>query len=106
MKTKALKAAFPYTIPIFAGFWFLALAYGILMNVNGFSFIYPMLMSLLIYGGSLEFIVVTMLMSPFAPLSACDASGAVETSILRNCHARPVPWHGMEKVLSDLRHVR
>ena len=70
MKTKAFKAALPYTIPIFAGFWFLALAYGILMNVNGFSFVYPMLMSLLIFGGSLEFIVVTMLMSPFAPVAA------------------------------------
>lgn len=70
MKTKAFKAALPYTIPIFAGFWFLALAYGILMNVNGFSFVYPMLMSLLIFGGSLEFIVVTMLMSPFAPMAA------------------------------------
>ena len=42
MQQKALKAAFPYTLPIFAGFWFLALAYGILMNVNGFSFVYPM----------------------------------------------------------------
>lgn len=70
MKRKAFKAAFPYTIPIFAGFWFLALAYGILMNVNGFSFVYPMLMSVLIFGGSLEFIVVTMLMSTFSPLSA------------------------------------
>ena len=79
MKTKALKAAFPYTIPIFAGFWFLALAYGILMNVNGFSFIYPMLMSLLIYGGSLEFIVVTMLMSPFAPLSALAVTLLVQS---------------------------
>ena len=79
MKTKALKAAFPYTIPIFAGFWFLALAYGILMNVNGFSFIYPMLMSLLIYGGSLEFIVVTMLISPFAPLSVLAVTLLVQS---------------------------
>ncbi len=70
MKRKALKTAFPYTIPIFAGFWFLALAYGILMNVNGFSFIYPMAMSLLIFGGSLEFIAVSLLMSAFAPVAA------------------------------------
>jgi 4-azaleucine resistance transporter AzlC len=70
LKIKALKAAFPYTLPIFAGFWFIALAYGIFMNVNGFSFIYPMLMSLLIFGGSLEFIAVTMLMSAFSPVSA------------------------------------
>ena len=70
MKSKAFKAAFPYTIPIFAGFWFLALAYGVLMNQSGFSFVYPMLMSLLIFGGSLEFIVVSMLLSAFAPLEA------------------------------------
>lgn len=38
------------------------------MKVSGFSFVYPMLMSLLIFGGSLEFITVEMLLSPFAPL--------------------------------------
>lgn len=68
MKLKALKTAFPYTIPIFAGFWFLGLAYGIYMNVSGFSFWYPMFMSLIIFGGSLEFVAVTMLLAPFAPL--------------------------------------
>ena len=34
MKWKALRAAFPHTLPIFAGFWFLALAYGIYMNAK------------------------------------------------------------------------
>jgi 4-azaleucine resistance transporter AzlC len=68
MKRKALKAAFPYTLPIFAGFWFLGLAYGIYMNVSGFSFVYPMVMSLVIFGGSLEFVAVSMLLSPFAPV--------------------------------------
>lgn len=68
MRLKALKAAFPSTLPIFTGFWFLGMAYGIYMKVSGFSFIYPMLMSLLIFGGSLEFITVEMLLSPFAPL--------------------------------------
>lgn len=68
MRRKALKAAFPCTIPIFTGFWFLGLAYGVYMKVSGFSFVYPMLMSLLIFGGSLEFVTVEMLLSPFAPL--------------------------------------
>ena len=66
--TKALKTAFPHTLPIFAGFWFLGLTYGIYMNVSGFSFVYPMLMSLTIFGGSLEFVAVTMLLAPFAPV--------------------------------------
>lgn len=68
MILKALKKAFPYTIPIFASFWFLGLAYGIYMNVSGFSFVYPMIMSLIIFGGSLEFVAAEMLLSPFAPL--------------------------------------
>ncbi len=68
MKWKVLKTAFPHTIPILAGFWFLGLAYGIYMNISGFSFWYPMIMSLVIFGGSLEFVAVTLLMSPFAPV--------------------------------------
>ena len=68
MRYKALKAAFPYTLPIFTGFWFLGMAYGIYANASGFSFLYPMFMSLLIYGGSLEFVTVEMLLSPFAPI--------------------------------------
>lgn len=40
---KALKAAFPHTIPIMTGFLFLGMTYGIYMNVLGFSFWYPML---------------------------------------------------------------
>lgn len=68
MVQKAFKTAFPYTLPVFAGFWFLGLAYGIYMNVSGFSFLYPCLMSLLVYGGSLEFVAVSMLLAPFAPL--------------------------------------
>lgn len=64
----ALKLAFPYTIPIMTGFCFLGLAYGIYMNILGFNFLYPTLMAALIFGGSLEFIAATMLLSPFAPV--------------------------------------
>ena len=67
-KLAALRAAFPYTVPIFAGVWFLAMAYGIQMSTSGFSFWYPMIMSAVIYGGSLEFVAVSMLLSPFAPV--------------------------------------
>ncbi len=68
VRRKAFRAAFPNTIPILAGFAFLGIAYGIYMNVSGFSFLYPMLMALVIFGGSLEFVAVSMLLAPFAPL--------------------------------------
>lgn len=68
MRIKALKAALPYTFPILAGYWFLGLSYGIYMCASGFSFWYPMIMAIVIFGGSLEFIAVALLLSPFAPL--------------------------------------
>lgn len=64
----ALKAAFPYTLPIFASFWFLGMTYGVYMHALGFSWLYPALMSLTIFGGSLEFVAASMLLSPFAPV--------------------------------------
>lgn len=66
----ALKAAFPYTIPIFAGFWFLGLAYGLLMNKSGFAFYWPMLMAMTIFSGSVEFVAVKMLLGSFHPLQS------------------------------------
>ena len=67
---KALKSAFPYTVPIFAGFLFLGMTYGIYMNVSRFSFWYPMFMSLTIFAGSAEFVAVNLLLGPFRPFQA------------------------------------
>ena len=64
----AFKAAFPHTIPIMAGFLFLGMSYGIYSSANGFSFVYPLLTSMLVFGGSLEFVTVSMLLGSFAPL--------------------------------------
>ena len=69
-KLKALKAAFPHTIPIMTGFLFLGMTYGIYMNVSGFGFWYPMLMSMTIFAGSMEFVTVNMLLGVFHPLQA------------------------------------
>ncbi len=65
MKTKAFKAAFPYTIPIAVGFLFLGMSYGFLMKSKGFSFWYPVCMSLFIYAGSMQFVTVDLLLSAF-----------------------------------------
>ncbi|UOQ84787.1 AzlC family ABC transporter permease [Gracilibacillus salinarum] len=68
--TAALRSAFPLTIPIMAGFIFLGIAYGIYMNSLGFHPIYPILMSLVIYSGSMEFLAATLLLATFNPLYA------------------------------------
>lgn len=53
---------FPHTLPILAGFLFLGFAYGLLMRTKGFSFLYPMCMAMTIFGGSLEYVTVSMLL--------------------------------------------
>ena len=67
---KALKAAFPYTIPVMTGYLFLGSAYGIYMNVSGLNVGYALLVSLVVYGGSLQFAATAMLTAAFAPLEA------------------------------------
>ncbi len=68
--TKAFRTAFPNTVPIFAGFLFLGIAYGIYMNTSGFSAAYPIVMSATIFAGSMEFVAVNLLLGAFDPLRA------------------------------------
>lgn len=70
MILKALRAAFPFTVPIFAGFWFIGLAYGVVMSVSGFSIWYPLVMSVVIFSGSMEFVTIGLLMGRFLPFDA------------------------------------
>lgn len=66
----ALLAAFPHTIPIMAGFLFLGATYGIFMNLSGFSFWYPFLISIVVFAGSMQFVAVNLLLGAFDPLQA------------------------------------
>ena len=70
MRHKALRAAFPYTLPICVGFLFMGMSYGFLMHSQGFPLLYPVLMSIFIFAGSMEFLTVELLLSAFAPLHA------------------------------------
>lgn len=66
----AFMSAFPATIPILAGFLFLGIAYGIFMNVSGFGAGYAIIMAILVFAGSMEFVAVSLLLGAFNPLGA------------------------------------
>ncbi len=72
--TNTISSAFRYgflkTTPILFGFLFLGVSYGIYMYSMGFSWGYTLALSALIYAGSMEFVTVAMLLSPFNPVSA------------------------------------
>ncbi len=61
MKRKALKAAFPLTLPVRAGYLFLGLGFGILLESKGFSFLWAFFMSIIIYAGSMQYAAIDLL---------------------------------------------
>ncbi|EMS73768.1 AzlC family ABC transporter permease [Ruminiclostridium cellobioparum] len=70
IKVKALKAAFPHTLPVLAGFLFLGVAYGILMKSIGYGAGWTFLMSFLVFAGSMQYVGITLLTATFNPLYA------------------------------------
>ena len=66
----ALKAAFPQTIPVLTGYFVLGLGYGIYVQSLGLPIWLPPLMGTVVYGGSLEFVLASLLLGNFSPLSA------------------------------------
>lgn len=75
---RAFKAAFPYTIPILAGFTFLGMSYGIYMSVSGFPVWFAPLISVTVFGGSMQFVMVNMLVGVFNPIQAFTVSLMVQ----------------------------
>ena len=67
---RALRAAAPQTLPVLAGYFVLGMGYGIYVQSLGLPVWMPMLMGTVVYGGSLEFVLASLLLSAFSPLSA------------------------------------
>lgn len=67
---KALRAAFPVTIPVLTGFLCLGVAYGILMSTRGYGVLWTGLMSAVAFCGSMQFVAITLLTQVFDPLQA------------------------------------
>ncbi len=67
---EAMKYAFKPTIPILTGFLFLGMTFGIYMHTLDHPWWIAVMMSALIFAGSMEFIAGVMLLGSFNPLSA------------------------------------
>lgn len=66
---RELKEAFPKTLPVLAGYLFLGMTYGILAVTSGLPAWVPVLTALIVYTGSMEFLLVSILLAPFNPFS-------------------------------------
>lgn len=63
-----IKKALVNTLPIMAGYIFLGFAFGLLVRSGGYPFWYPIVMSICIYSGALEFAAVPLLATSINPV--------------------------------------
>lgn len=55
---RAFRVAFPHTIPVLTGYLFIGMAFGVMIQEKGYNFWWAMLMSLLCYAGSGQYLAV------------------------------------------------
>lgn len=58
---KNFHFAFKQTIPVMMGYIFLGTAFGLMLNDAGYNFIWAFLISTVVYAGSMQFVMVTLL---------------------------------------------
>lgn len=65
----AIRAAFPRTLPVMAGYLVLGFGFGLLLQSKGYSFLWAFLMSLTIYAGSMQYVAIDLLTAGASLLS-------------------------------------
>ena len=68
-QSSALRAAFPLTLPVMAGYLVLGMGFGILLQSKGYHFGWAILMSLTIYAGSMQYVAVDLLSGGATPVA-------------------------------------
>ncbi len=63
---KAFRKAFPYTIPVLTGYLFIGTAFGVMYAEKGYSFLWAILMSVLVYAGSGQYLAVNFFVPGFS----------------------------------------
>ncbi|MEG1496616.1 MAG: AzlC family ABC transporter permease [Clostridiales bacterium] len=63
---KILKAAIPHTIPVFFGYIFMGIAFGILLTSKGYSFGWAFFMALTMFAGTGQFVAINMLLPGYS----------------------------------------
>ena len=65
---RSMKAAFPSTVPIFFGWIFVALTYGVLMEELGYGPLWTLLFSMICFCGGMQIAAVPMMAAGFDPV--------------------------------------
>lgn len=66
----ALKKAFPYTVPVLTGYLFMGAAFGMMFADMGYSVLWAILMSTVVYAGSGQYLAVNFFVPGFSLIQA------------------------------------
>lgn len=69
IKRRSLSAALRVTIPVMLGYLFIGFAFGMLFEQSGYHFLWAVLMSILVFAGSMQFVAVSFLTGGFSLLT-------------------------------------
>lgn len=64
-----VQYAFRKTVPVMAGYVFLGIAFGISLSEAGYGYQWALLMSVLVYAGSMQFAMIPMMTAGVSPLT-------------------------------------
>ena len=90
---KELRYAIVQSIPVMLGYLFLGFAFGLMLNDAGYGFWWAFFISLFVYAGSRQFVLVTLLTA---------GASQWQTHILRTFFCRKFQKNGYNISLYDL----
>lgn len=76
---KNLKFAFKQTIPVLLGYMFFGMAFGLLLQKAGYGVLWSIIIAIVVYAGSMQFVLVGFLINPVSMLSAAAMTLSVNS---------------------------
>ena len=67
---KAMRRAFPYTVPVLAGYLFIGAAFGVMFADQGYNVLWAVLMSVVVYAGSGQYLATNLFVPGISILQA------------------------------------
>ncbi|WP_120948317.1 AzlC family ABC transporter permease [Helicobacter mehlei] len=101
----AFKEAFPHTIPICLGYLLMGVALGIFLQQNGYGVFATLCMSLFVYAGAVQFMVVALVSVHASLLNIFLLVAVVNARQICYAIAMIEPFSGMKKRLYYIAHA-